>query len=71
MENNADSWVLMAKNCKKIVVYPKMCTIFSKIVSKQCLHACDFFHVWTQPYVESISLEKIPKSTFNKERLIR
>ena len=36
----------MGKNCKNIVVYPKMSTIFSKIVRKHCLHACNFFHVW-------------------------
>ena len=25
-----------------------MPTIFSKIVRKHCLHACDFFHVWAR-----------------------
>ena len=29
----------------KIAHYPKMSTIFSKIVCKHCLHACNFFHV--------------------------
>ena len=29
-----------------IIVFPKVSTIFSKIVRKQCLHACDFFRVW-------------------------
>ena len=43
--NNADLWELMGIDCKKIVVFPKMSTIFSKIVRKHCLHACDFFHV--------------------------
>ena len=46
VDNNADLWALMGENYKKIVVYPKMSTIFSKIVRKQRLHACDFFHVW-------------------------
>ena len=30
---------------KKYAVYPEMSTICSKNVRKQCLHACDFFHV--------------------------
>ena len=30
------------------VVYPKMSTIFSKIVRKQRLHACNFFFVLAQ-----------------------
>ena len=46
VDNNEDLWALIGKNCKKSVVYPNMSTIFSKIVCKQCLHACDFFHVW-------------------------
>ena len=45
--SNADMGVLMGKDCTKIVVYPRMSTIFSKIVRKHCLHACDFFHVWS------------------------
>ena len=45
VDRNADSWALLGKYCKKIVVDPKMSTIFSKTVCKQCLHACDFFHV--------------------------
>ena len=36
---------------RKIVVYPKMSTIFSKIVCKQRLHACNFFHVCLHQYV--------------------
>ena len=39
VDNNADLWALMCKNCNK------MSTIFSKIVCKHYLHACDFFHV--------------------------
>ena len=46
MDNNADLWALIGKNCMKIVVFPKMSTIFSIIIRKQCLHACDFFHLW-------------------------
>ena len=46
VDDNAHLCALMGKNCKKFVVYPKMSTIFSKIVRKHCLHACDFFHVW-------------------------
>ena len=42
VDNNAE---LMGTNYKQIGVCPKMSTIFSKIVRKQCLHACDFFHV--------------------------
>ena len=38
---NADLWPLMGKSC-----LPKMSKIFSKIVLKQCLHACDYLHVW-------------------------
>ena len=34
MDNNTDLWALMGKNYKKIVVDPKMSTIFSKIVRK-------------------------------------
>ena len=45
VDDNADLWAFLGKNYKKIVVYPKMSTIFSKIVRKQCLHACDLFHV--------------------------
>ena len=51
MDNNADLWTLMGKNAKKIIVYPKMSTIFLNIVRKQCLHACDFFHVWSQRHL--------------------
>ena len=43
---NEDLWALIGKNYKKIVVYPKMSAIFSKIGRKQRLHACNFFHVW-------------------------
>ena len=43
VDNYTDLWDWMGKNCKKIVVYPKMSAIFSKVVRKQCLHACDFF----------------------------
>ena len=35
----------MGKNFQQIIVYPKMSAIFSKIVRKQRLHACDFSHV--------------------------
>ena len=42
---DVDLWALISKNWKKLVVYPKMSTILLKIVRKQCLHACDFFHV--------------------------
>ena len=45
VDSNADLWALKSKNYQKILVYPKMSTIFSKVVRKQCLHACDFFHV--------------------------
>ena len=45
-------WIVMQtwghwwfKNCKKIVIYPKMSTIFLIIVRNQCLHACSFFRV--------------------------
>ena len=37
VHNNAELWALMGKNCKTIVLYPKMSTIFSKIVRKHCL----------------------------------
>ena len=46
--NNLDLRALMGKNYKKIVVFTKMPTIFSKIVSKQSLHACYFFLVCTE-----------------------
>ena len=35
---------------QKYALYPEMSTIFSKNVRKQCLHACDFFHVWNEYY---------------------
>ena len=41
-------WPYLCKKCQKIVFYPKMSTIFSKIVRKHRLHACDFFHVWSR-----------------------
>ena len=31
----------------------KFGTIFSKIARKQCLHACDLFHVWSRPFWNS------------------
>ena len=46
--NIGDLCPLMGKNCQNIVVYPKMSTIFSKIVRKQRLHVCEFFHVWSR-----------------------
>ena len=57
MDNNAELWV-KSKNCKKIVAYKKMSTIFPKIVRKQCLHACDFFHVCFIP-VEQMKKSQI------------
>ena len=45
VDKNTDLWAWMGGNCQKIVVLPKMSIIFSKIVRKQRLHACDFFHV--------------------------
>ena len=38
-------WQLIGKIFQKSVVYPKMSTNFSKIVRKQQLHYCNFFHV--------------------------
>ena len=48
--NNANLWPLIGKNCLKFIVCQKMSTIFLRIVCKQCLHACDFFHVWVYHY---------------------
>ena len=45
VDNNADSWALMGKSCKNIVVDVHN---FLDFVRKQCLHACDFFHVCLQ-----------------------
>ena len=47
MDSSADLWALMGKNCQKIVVNPKISTIFLETVRKQCLHASDFFHVFS------------------------
>ena len=38
-------WTLIWMYYQNYAVYPKMSTIFSKNVRKQCLHACDFLHV--------------------------
>ena len=35
--SNADLWALMSKNCKKIVVHPKMSTILSKSFRNACM----------------------------------
>ena len=40
VDRNAALWVLMGK-LPKMIVYLKMSAIFSKIVRKPCLHACD------------------------------
>ena len=42
----------MGKDCKKIIAYLKMSTVFSKIVRKQCLHAYNFFHVFSMYEVD-------------------
>ena len=60
----------MGKHCKKMVVYPKMSTIFSKIVRKHCLHACDFFHVcpplisWCNTWIDGDLLDQGGKKYF-------
>ena len=46
VDKNADMWVLMGKHYKKIIVYPKMPTIFSNIVRKQLLRACSDKSQW-------------------------
>ena len=47
-------WSFMDKNCQRIVVNPKMSTIFSKIVHKQCLYACNFFRVCWRSLIKRI-----------------
>ena len=45
----------MGQSCNKFVVCPTKSTICSKIVRKQCLHACDFFHVCSDiPHIQDI-----------------
>ena len=41
-------WTLIWMYYQNYAVYPEMSTIFSKNVCKQCLHACDFFHVCSE-----------------------
>ena len=59
---DVDLWALISKNWKKLVVYPKMSTILLKIVRKQCLHACDFFHVCVCVYMWVTSFQGKPFS---------
>ena len=51
-DNNADLCALRGKKCKKIVVYPKMSTIFSKIVRKSCEQV--FNKPWTKSHEEVV-----------------
>ena len=69
VDNNADLWAFMNKTARKWLFIKQMSTLLSKIVRKQCLHACDFFHVCA--LVQFSWSSKVRTIPFSNSKLIK